>query len=190
MNVPANSKIISTYSFTTEELKRREKEASKSEEIDFEPLLLEASIFDKGVAFYKSILRSVIDLSPTKKRKIETIISSLQNFQPIDLNLILFEKELLLELAVLKPDLFDKENNEEDLYKRTADYIVKKYNSAISLGNGIEYTLNSIKEIAGKKEIKYYSVFGEIGKALAANTLPTIKQIRQASEYINSLITS
>ena len=74
-------------------------------------------------------------------------------------------------------------NDNSDIFKNTVAFILRKYNSAVSAGKDIQSAFDAVKEIANKKGAPYYSVFGEIGKALTRNELPSMLQIKQASEY-------
>lgn len=176
--------LLKRYAVSSDEIKKREKEALKLEVMDFGPLLDAAAIFDRGSDFYKSIDNNDrFNLSDSKTFKLNEIIVAIQQLKMIETNHIEFEKELLKNIIKDYPDLLPVDHA-SDIFKATLDFIVKKYNSAISSGNSIAGTFDAVKEIASKKGIRNSSVFGEIGKRLQNNELPTMQQISQASEYI------
>lgn len=184
-----NKMVIKRYTISIEELKKREKEESKKEGLDFEPLMNAAEIFDRGKKFYKLILDSLSDnLTPSQVYKINSIIAAINNTHMIELNQLLFEKEFIKYVSVKKPDLLKSENS-IDIFKKTVNFIIKKYNSAISNSKSIQGTFDAVKEMAYKKHVPYYSVFGEIGKALEINELPSMQQVKEAYEYCKTLET-
>ena len=187
MNENSNKKLIQQYSISQEEMKKREKEASKEEVVDFEPLLYAAAIFDRGVNFYKTILSSEShELSDSKIFKLNSIISSIKQNLMIEANHMEFERELLKKLSVKHPDHLIN-NGSEDIFKATVGFIVKKYNSSISTGKSISATFDAIKEQAKRKSVKYYSVFGDIGRKLEMNELPSMIEVKEATEYCRLL---
>ncbi len=179
-----NSKaIIKRYTIPPEELRKREKDSIKEELIDFEPLLASAAIYDRGVDFYKSILASFSDdFSEAKILKLNEIITAIKQSKTIENKHIQFEKALLHDILVKQPDRLPVSSAPE-VYKTTVGFILKKYNSAVSMGKDIQATFEAVKELANRKGALYYSVFGEIGKSLLRNELPSMQQIKHASEY-------
>lgn len=187
MSEHSNKQLLKRYSVSAEEFKKREKEAAKDESLNFEPLLDSADIFDRGAEFYKSILYSLSDeLSDSKVFKINEIIAAIKQNKTIEENYISFERELLKKISVKHPEILSR-NNGSDTISYTANFIMKKYNSAISNNRSIQATFDFVKEQANKKGARFYSIFGEIGKMLENNTLPNMQQIKQASEYCKLL---
>ncbi|XZF13043.1 AIPR family protein [Chitinophagaceae bacterium MMS25-I14] len=186
MEEPRNRTLVKTYTISPEELKRREKEASKIEDLDFEPLLDMTAIFDKGSAFYRNIYYSQPDLTPAKSKKLETISAAIQQHQQLDENHVRFEKELLKELAVSSPELLNNIDGGSD-YIRTAEYLIKRYNNAVSSGESVQSSFTGLENLVRIKGIEYASVFGEIGRVLDNGELPSMKQIKQAMQYCKTL---
>jgi hypothetical protein len=187
MDSHVNKTLIKRYTISPEELKKREKQYSEQETLDFEPLLATATIFDRGIDFYKSILLSHSDdLSPSKLVKLNEIIAAIKQSKMIELNYIQFENELLRHISIEKPHTLPINNN-SDLYRATTVFILRKYNAAVSNGKDIQTAFDVLKEMANKKGVRFYSVFSEIGKTLQNNGLPSMQQIKQASEYYKVL---
>lgn len=184
MNQLDHKALLKKYSISAEEIRRREKEAMKAEAIDFGPILDAAIIFDRGTSFYKSIdHQSIFKLTDLQAFKLNEITTAIQQKRMIDKNHLAFEKELLITISRDYPDLLPN-GHSSDIFRNTVDFIIKKYNSAIASGNSIVGAFDAVKEMANKKGIKNYSVFGEIGKRLQNNELPTMQQLFLASEYL------
>jgi hypothetical protein len=176
--------VLRRYSITAEELKKREKEAAKVEEVNFDPLLAVSAIFDKGASFYQNVLISMPKkLSVAQQRKVETIIAAIQQCLPLDENIVLFEKQLMNTIVVSYPVLLDKIDKESNLFTQTTSFLIKKYNDALMVGDNLQSAFDVVKEMAFRKGIPYHSVFGEIGRLLQNNELPSMQQVKQASGY-------
>lgn len=187
MESSSNRALIKQYTISRDEQKRREKESSE-DEIDFEPLLAVADIFDKGTEFYSNLLTYDSDnLSQAKALKINEIIYAIRENKMIDQKYIEFEKDLIKDIMIKRPDRLPG-RDAVATFKITTEFILKKYNSAISAGKGIESTFEGIAKIAKNKGVRQYSVFGEIGKRLQNGELPSMLQIGQASEYCKQYV--
>lgn len=174
-------KIIKKYCITADELKNRQNESS-NEGINFEPLLETAAIFDRGVEFYKKILNSTsIERNESIIYKLEEIIAAIRQNKVIEKKHLEFEKELVRKMIIEHPDVLL--DNSSNLHKSTVNLILKQYNSAISSNKNIQSAFEILKELAHKKGVPYSSVFGEIGKALQNNELPSMQHINQAKEF-------
>lgn len=187
MNKEDNVKVVHRYTISAEEYKKREKELSANADLDFQPLLDMAEIFDKGASFYRFISNADLDLSSAKMQKLETISASITQSLNLSDSHIQFERELLKKLVVNHPDILLKIDSSSQLNAQTVEYIIKKYNSALAKGEDVISTFNGVMEIAKKKGIRYYSVFGEIGKILEEGNLPNMQQVRQAGEYVKKI---
>jgi len=186
MTAPDHKAMIKKYSISAEEMKKREKEASSIEIMNFEPLRQMADIFDRGLSFYKLIDHRIgVNLSDSKQLKLNEIMAAIRESRVIDDKYLQFEKELIKTILADFPELLDSIPS-GNLYANTVEFIVKKYNSAITSGNSIEGTFSAVREMADRKGIRNCSVFGEIGKRIQNDELPSILQVLQASEYVNA----
>ncbi|GAA3951454.1 AIPR family protein [Chitinophaga oryziterrae] len=176
--------VLKRYGITTDELRKREKEISQTEEINFDSLIEISAIFDRGIEFYKSILLAMSkSLSDSHQKKIESIIISIQQCKSIEGSLLIFEKKLLNEVMISDTSLLDKINSQHLLFSDATNFVIKKYNEAIIKGDNVQSSFDALKELGFKKGIRHYSVFGEIGKLLENGELPSMSQIRQVIEY-------
>ena len=69
---------------------------------------------------------------------------------------------------------------------RTLDYIISNYNKCINDKKNVLSEFQKIEAIAEAKQIKYASVFDQIGKNLVEGVSPTIKQIYYASNMLKN----
>lgn len=187
MDDTINKIVIRKYSTTIEEIRKREKDALKEEVINFELLKQTAEIFDAGINFYKK-LSDKLNLSSSQNFKLNAIISSIQAHKPIEQNCLEFEKQLIKDVSIQHSELLKFKSN-SSTFTQTCDFIIKKYNSAISNDKGIQATFDALREMARNKGVSNYLVFSDIGRLLANAEEPTILHLIKASEYY-SLITN
>ncbi|MDR3713087.1 MAG: AIPR family protein [Puia sp.] len=186
MNRSEHKSLIKKYCISADEAKKREKEASKEETLDFGPLLYAAEMFDRGASFYWALInQDKYELTESQLFKLKDIASAIVQNRSIDLNHIEFEKELLKSFLTDCPELLAIDES-SDLFRNTVGFIIKKYNAAFESGSGIKGEFDLLKELAKKKGVSYYPVFSEIGKSLHDFQLPTMQQIIHASEYIKA----
>ena len=184
MTAPDHKAIIKKYSISPEEMKRREKEASTIEIMDFESLLHTAEIFDRGLAFYKLIdNHSGFNLSDAKQLKLNEIMAAIRENRMIEEKYLEFEKDLIKTVVTDFPDLLSSVPS-GNLYFNTVEFIIKKYNSAITSANSIQGTFSAVREMARKKGLGNFPIFEEIGKRIEDGELPSMIQILQASRYV------
>lgn len=182
-----NTDLLARYAVSAEEAKRREKVSAEAEPVSFEHIADTAEIFDRGALFYKNIRLSIgNELSTSKAVKLDAVITAIEQKKDLDEGHIKFENDLMRQLSIDHPDLLGYENPAE-LHKNTVNFIVKKYNSAIAAEKDIQAAFDVVKEQALRKNAPYYSVYGEIGKKLAAGELPAIGQVIQACHYFQML---
>ena len=79
---------------------------------------------------------------------------------------------------------FDSIEREESLLYITLDFVIKRYNKCINEKNNVLLEFQKIEALAKAKQIKYASVFDEIGKNLVEGTPPSIKQLHYASNIM------
>ena len=130
-----------------------------------------------------------MNLTHLQQVRLSDIIACIQNHRNIDQGNIKFSRDLINYMSRTYPDLIP-EVQAADIYSRTALFIMKKYNSAVAANDDIASYFDAIKELARKRDIKYYSVFSEIGKKLKEHELPSISQLLQAFEMIRHLTES
>ena len=68
------------------------------------------------------------------------------------------------------------------------DYIITHYNKCINEKNDVLLEFQKIEAIAKAKQIKYTSVFDQIGKNLIKGIPPSIKQLYYASNIVKDKI--
>jgi hypothetical protein len=182
-------KIADKYSVSKELLKKRGNRKANTT-ANFEPLSAIVKIYSNSQFFYKDILRTFgKSMKDSERSKLEHIIGCIQNHSDITAAHVSFERELIEKIRRDNPDFFDNLKNEpEDLLPMTFDFILKQYNKAIESGLDIKSEFELLSEIANRKGAKYYSVFNEIGKDLEQGKLPTIKQLINASNYVQKFI--
>ena len=125
-------------------------------------------------------------LSNSDKNKLSKIIISISQKNDIEEQYIEFEKALINDIRVNNPELLDKlpKSSDYTLYD-TLNYIVEKYNSFIDSRKNIESEFKRIELIATSKNIKYASIYNQIGKQLTNGIPPTVLQINYASYFFN-----
>lgn len=187
MNRADNSQLLEKYTVAPEEQKRREKEAAQTEDLDFEPFLYAAEMYDRGPEFYTRLINQTsFDLSDSQQYKLGEILAAIRQNKDIGPGHIEFEKQLLRQVLLHSPGSLPKDSN-TDLMRRTALLIIKRYNSALNAGAAPIGEFTALQELARKKGVPFYSVFSEIGKNLRNQTLPTMSQLVQATEYLKKI---
>ncbi len=95
-----------------------------------------------------------------------------------------FENTITNKLRVEVPSFFDSIERENNLLYSTLDYVVSHYNKCINEKKNVLSEFQKIESIAKAKQIKYASVFDQIGKNLVEGIPPTIKQLYYASNIL------
>jgi hypothetical protein len=91
-------------------------------------------------------------------------------------------------MRVEHPVIFDQTTLEANESLQNAfTYIVKKYNFSISKSENIISIFEGISNLAVAKNIRFNSVFTEMGKILNEGKAPNIKQLYMISESIHQL---
>ena len=181
--------IFEKYSISKKELEKKLKVSAKNKEVDFKHIYDTIDIYCKTNLFYKNIT-SVLwnQISENDKTRLTKLIASIQQNEELSQELIKFENIFLQKIRINNPEAFDSVNTINDnLYKKTLDYIVKKYNACIENNEKIIPAFEKISFVAKSKSIKYDSVFNEIGKILSIGEAPTIKHIYYSSYYVSTL---
>jgi len=184
MNRRDNKLLLDRYTVFPDEQKRRDKEAARDEDLDLEPLLYAAEMYDRGQEFYTALInQTAIELSDAQLYKLSEINAAIRQNMDIDPTHLEFEKQLLRQILLKYPEHLPADRG-ADLFKRTAQLITKWYNTALTSGRTPQDEFDALQELARKKGIKFYSVFSEIGKNLQSKMLPAMIQVVQASEYL------
>lgn len=178
--------IFDKYSISKKELEKKLKNKTKNKEVDFKQINDSVNIFSKTELFYKKIYSILCDnLSENDKARLSKIISSIQQMEELSEVLIKFENNFIQTIRTNYPEIFDQINIENNnLLKITLDFIIKKYNLCIENQEDIIKTFDKVSIIANTKDVKYNSIFSELGKRLNTGEAPTIKQLFYASSYI------
>jgi hypothetical protein len=176
--------IIKKYGISKSELKKRKGLSDISEEVNFKNLSDNILVHSNGINYYKSILSNTSILTSPDERNLNSIIHKIINKSDIDDKLLLFENTITNKLRVEVPSFFDTTEKEDNLLYSTFDYIISHYNNCINKKENVLFEFEKIEAIAKVKQIKYASVFNQIGKNLIEGIPPTIKQIYYASNIL------
>ena len=186
----ADSKsIFEKYSISRKEVDKNLKTKSKSKNVNFKQLKDCINIHSKTPEFYKKINSIYWDeLTDNERSKLSNISAMIQQKDDLTGDLILFEESLIHRIRINNPEIFDQISFTPNiLIEDTLNYVIKKYNSCIDKSENLILTFEKIGNVAKAKEIKYNSVFIEIGKLLSSGNAPTTKQIYYASYYVSIL---
>lgn len=178
--------IIEKYGISKAELKKRKGTNETSEEVNFKNLNDNVLIHSNGVKYYKSIPLNSILLTSGDERSLSSIEHSIINKLDIDNKLVSFEGNITNRLRIEVPSFFDSIERNDNLLYRTLDYIISNYNKCINDKKNVLSEFQKIEAIAKAKQIKYASVFDQIGKNLVEGVSPTIKQIYYASNMLKN----
>jgi hypothetical protein len=176
--------IINKYGISKAVLKKRKGSNESLEEVNFKNLSDNVLIHSNGINYYKSIQSSYDLLTEADKRRLSSLVHAIINKLDVEDDLVSFESSLTNKLRVEVPDLFDSIEREESLLYNTLDYVIKHYNKCINEKVDILSEFQKIEAIAKTKQIKYASVFDQIGKNLVQGIPPTIKQLYYASNTL------
>ncbi|WP_084625895.1 AIPR family protein [Flavobacterium soli] len=181
--------IFEKYSISKKEVEKNLKTKAKSENVNFKQLKDCINIHSKTPEFYKKINSIYWDeLTDHEKNKLSNISATIQQKDDLTPELILFEESLMHRIRINNPEIFDQISFTPNvLIENTLNYIIRKYNNCIDKSEDIIVAFEKIGDVAKSKEIKYNSVFIEIGKLLNSGNAPTTKQIYYASYYVSIL---
>ena len=185
MTSPKVISLLSKYGISKEELKKRKGLNEKQESVDFKPLSDNVLIHSNGESYYKTIITYSDLITKTDERKLSNIISSIINKSDIDDALIEYEKEITNSFRINNPSFFDNVSRENNNLYDTLNFIINTYNQALNSNGNILSEFEKIESIGKVKNIKYVSVYNQIGKQLENNCAPSIKQLKLASIYLN-----
>jgi hypothetical protein len=186
MNSSSVQKLLEKYCISKAELKKR-KGKNKKTETDFTNIKKMVEIFDRGDKYYAALARQLsTDLSDMEIRKLNKIKGEIQNFEDLELSDLKFEEQLLTKLRAERPEVFDNIDSTNDInLKEPLDYIIEKYNKCISTQQDIKSEFDKIADICTIKNIRYGSIFREIGKQLVDGIAPTIEQLKHSKNYFS-----
>lgn len=178
-----SKKILEKYTISKKELDKLTK--NKLVEINFDHIIANVEIFKNTDKYYEEINLKYDELNDSRYKLLNSIINSIKKNLEISDVLISFEKKLIYEIRMNKPELFDNMKIEPNYaYTKTLDFIINKYNKAVQLNDDIESVFKRIEQQAILSNASYYIVYNTIGKQLKDGIPPTIHQVIQASEYI------
>lgn len=177
--------LLSKYGISKEELKKRKGLNEKQESVDFKPLSDNVLIHSNGESYYKTIITYTDLITKADERKLSNIIFSIINKSDIDDALIKYEKEITNSFRINNPSFFDNVSRENNNLYDTLNFIINTYNQALNNNGNILSEFEKIESIGKGKNIKFVSVYNQIGKQLENNSAPSIKQLKLASIYLN-----
>jgi hypothetical protein len=122
-----------------------------------------------------------------ERSKLEQIIGCIQNKSDVAIQHLSYEKALIERIRDERPEFFDLHNEFDELLPKTYDFILKHYNRAVESRLSVKSEFDLLRELASRKGVKFYSIFTEIGKNLESGKLPTIKQLYDTSNYVQTL---
>jgi hypothetical protein len=186
VNTDDTNIIIKKYGISKTELKKRKGANEKLEDVDFKNLSDNVLVHSNGVKYYKSIPSNSILLTGGEERSLSAIEHSIINKLDIDDKLASFESSITNRLRVEVPSFFDSIERNDNLLYRTLNYVISNYNKCINDKKNVLSEFQKIEAIAKVKQIKYASVFDQIGKNLVEGVSPTIKQIYYASNMLKN----
>lgn len=188
MTGPDALSIINKYGVSKEELKKRHKAQSGVKEVDFHEINRNVLIHANTRNYYKKIQSLMNDeLGEYDKRKIDLILNRIATKKDIELDLIEYERNLIIRIRSKNPVIFDQLGVEYDnSLNETLDFIIRKFSDAIENGRGVISEFKKVEKIAVAKKTKYASVFSEIGKKLEQGVAPNIQDLIYASEYFKA----
>lgn len=184
---PSSLHIVEKYGIDKAELKKRKGKSLKQTVVNFNLIQANVQVFSNGVNYYKSMQKQKDFIDETDDRYLSKIVSSIQNKVDLNEKDLNFEKKITNHFRVKYPEFFDKTDSQDITLRNSMDFIVKKYNSAIDGGSSVISEFDKIAELCNVKNIKYGTVFREIGKLLSDGDTPTIKQVIYASNAEGSL---
>lgn len=182
--------IFKKYCISKKMKEKKLRKDTKNKDVDFKHLNDNIIIHSKTADFYKEIVSLLYNvLSENDKIRLSRIRALIQNKEELSEDLIFYEEKLIHHIRVNNPEIFDEMNVLPNiLLEETFKYIVKKYNSAISKSENILSFFEIIQQKAEDKNVKYASVYKEIGRNIQDGHPPTIKQIYYASYYVEVLL--
>jgi hypothetical protein len=176
-------KVLEKYTISKKDLEKLTK--NKLIELNFDHIIANVEIYKNTEKYYEEININYNDLNDSRYKLLNSIINSIKKNLELSDVLISFEKKLIYEIRMNKPELFDNMKIEPNYaYTKTLDYIINKYNKAIQLNDDIESVFKRIEQQAILSNANYYIVYNTIGKQLKEGIPPTIQQVIQASDYI------
>jgi hypothetical protein len=175
--------IFNKYSIAKKDFEKKLK--SKRNEVDFKTVKENIEIHMKTDEFYSKLnLLLWDDLSENEMNKLSNIITKIKEKKNIESELINFENSFISNIRANKPHIFDEiKIQEKQILNTTYNNILKIYNNAIEQNLDIVSEFYKIENIARAKNVKFYSVFSEIGKILNLGDVIEIKHIYSASYY-------
>lgn len=180
------AKILNKYTITKEELKKRLLKEAKTTEVNFKIIQDNVSIHSNGIDFYKKLLAVFQKFSYQHKEVINSIIPLIYKHKDIDQQYIDYEKEVINKIMVESPDIFDNiEITSDNFLYETLDHIIDLYNGAINNQEDVQKTFEKVQAIAKTKNLKNYSVWGNIGVMLVKGESPKIDDIISASSLFS-----
>jgi len=175
-------KILSKYSISKKDYEKRYKQELRSKDVDFDELTRTAAIYCKTKEYYKQLKTQCSkELSEREIRKIDLIISSINEKKDLQKDLVLFEENLISKIRFETPEVLDLISQVEmdNSIIETLNFIVKTYNNS---KKDISSEFDKIGNIMKIKNVKYSSIYSEIGKKMTTGLSPNIQDLLYASE--------
>jgi hypothetical protein len=185
MNKPFVQQVLKKYSISKKDYEKRYKQEVKTKDVDFDQLVNNVSVFSNTKEYYRQIKINYSEhLSEKENRKIDTIINSINERKNLTQELLNFEKELISKIRFESTELLDQLANvsKDNAISDAINFIIATYNELKAHKKDIVSEFEKIETLNKAKNIKYSSIFNEIGKKLSKGEAPNIQDIIYSSE--------
>lgn len=189
-------KILKEYGISKAEKKKLLTKKKRVEPINFENISNTAILFDKGISFFKEILRNFEHiLTPSNVSRINKIMESISSIGT--LNPIILDERTVAGFFEIQNKIANNDSEKFDiiLSKYKNDKYIKCVNWFIERVNDSEYKnadyYNYFKyyaDLAATKKFKFSSTFKEVSDNLEKGISPNVRQIHLLLDFIETLI--
>lgn len=193
MHSPDSVNILTTYSISKSDKKKLLATKKKEQLVNFEIVKKEAMIYDKGVDYYRDILRNFENiLSEADKYKITSVINTVGTVSASDGGIL--NEKTIHDFQVIQNKIIESDPEKiDDLVKkysgenfsRNLEWVIKKYNDAVNRKIALYEYFKAFADLGAVKGIRYTSNFKEISDRLEKGKAPTMKQVYYLTDYID-----
>ncbi|MBI1836958.1 MAG: AIPR family protein [Flavobacteriia bacterium] len=182
-------KIFNKYSISKNEIESKLKANLKIKEINFENLVSSVEIHKKTTIFYKLILKEFYHvLRENELKKLERIVSHINNKENLPNDLILFEQELVKKIRFESPEIFDSFQIVEEFdLEKSLNNVLNSYYYCVKKSVNINDYFEKLSGECESSGLKFCSIFSKLGKTLKNNESPSIKDLYLTLDYYKSI---
>jgi hypothetical protein len=184
-----NSRIVTKYSITKEDHKKRIEKEAKRNEVDFKLLEDNVAVHANGVAFYQKLPALFSGFSSREKEVIAICLSAVHKHTDLSEAVIEQEKNIIQKLIAECPEVLDQVplRPENYLYE-TLDFLVESYNTCINNDQDTLSVFKSAKEEFKSKGFTDVKIWDKLALSLADGECPGIGEIVEASVFISGKV--